>query len=504
MKPSRPDPRLEVQRGAIPRASDIELRRIALPPGVAGDPRLCILHSPFFILHSIRGLLLAALVLAITVDPPAIAQSARGDGTLAFSVSGQFIVTGSAGKSPLLELPAVTTNANFVHLEPAVLSVSAERIKKSLYRLLGIPSVRTWQGPVYLVLRPALWTDENVTVVSRPIDQAWSYYVQLPNVVLADRYLRGLTGALLLEYANRQAAADGHSAEIPDWLIDGLARQMQQDELAGVLLSAPDPSVNDLHPARSPARELDLDPLAKARQVLRRHQALTIDQLDWPGAAQLTGMDDGVYQASAQLFVAELLKLPDGPALLRQMLARLPQCQNWQTAFQKTYQQQFARPLDLEKWWALTVVGFLSHDPGPSWTPGFSAGLLNHLLTVPVEVRASSNSLPGHAEIPLQAVVRQFKPERQVAIFEAHLHDLRLAQLRMAPQFIALTDAYCHTLAAYLGERLDPAPRSTAAHRAPAASVRLNTRQFVKTLDVLDARRRTLEAAAQPGLVGNF
>ena len=63
------------------------------------------------------------------------AQTSFPDTSLARSVSGQFIVTGVPSHlagSRLAAMPAVATNADFVRLEPALLAVSAERIKESL------------------------------------------------------------------------------------------------------------------------------------------------------------------------------------------------------------------------------------------------------------------------------------------------------------------------------------------------------------------------------------
>ncbi len=455
------------------------------PAGPPGPP------SSFFILHSSFLLLLLALL----VPAPARAQILPGDSQLALSYSGQFVITGSADKSPLLSLPAVTTNAAFINLEPAVLSVSSERIKQSLYRMLGLPSVRDWQGKIYLNLHPALWTDENVTVMARPIDQTWSYHVQLPDVVQTDRFLRGMTGALLLEIANRHNTANGHCANLPAWLIDGLSRQLLQDELARVVLTVPNSPLNLPDRPRKSGQERNLDSLATARQILRNHPALTYDQLAWPSEDQLAGADGGVYHASAQLFVAEILKLKDGPARLRQMLEILPRNYNWQLAFQSVFRQEFPRPLDLEKWWALTVIDFLAHEPGPAWTPTYSASRLNELLQVPVAIRASSNSLPTHATIPLQAVVRDFKLDEQFAILETRLRDLRVAQFRMSSQFIALNDEYCQVIAGYLGERLGPAPRASSAHHPVPTPVRLKPAEYVRRLNALDARRQTVEAA---------
>jgi len=308
-----------------------------------------------------------------------------------------------------------------------------------------------------------------------------------------------MTGALLLELANRQTATDGHCADIPVWLIDGLSRQLLQDELAKVVLSVPDSAPVRSSPNRGTTQQRDLDSLADARHILRGHPALTYDQLCWPTEAQLDGADDGVYHASAQLFVAELLKAKNGPARLRHLLEILPQDYNWQIAFQSAFHEEFPAPLDLEKWWALTVIDFLSHDPGPAWTPSYSASRLNELLQIPVAVRVSSNSLPTHATIPLQAVVRDFKLDQQYDILETRLRDLRIAQFRMARQFIALNDEYCQVIAGYLGERLGPAPRSSSVHHPVPTPVRMKSPEFVRRLNALDARRQMVEASLNRG-----
>jgi hypothetical protein len=427
---------------------------------------------------------------------PARAQDFPVEGTLAGSFTGQFIVTGSPVKSPLLALPVVATNADWVRLDPAVLAVSAERIKQSLYRLLGGVSVRDWQGKIFLVLHPALYADETVTVVARPIDLNWSYQVQLPDVVQRARFLRGLTSVLLLEMANRQKTGDGHSAEIPAWLIDGLSRHLLQDELADVVLSTPNPLPDNPRPGWLAPKAHELDPLANARRVLRQHPALTVEQLSWPAEAQLSGQDDGVYCASAQLFVAELLKVSNGPGRLREMLADLPECYNWQTAFQDVFRDQFHRPLDVEKWWALEVVGFLSRDPGAPWTAAESAGRLDELLRVPVQIRVSSNTLPEHVEIPWQMAISKLARAGQMAVFETRLRDLRIAELRMTPKCHALAEDYCRVLEGYLGERTQPLPRQISKANQGTGALRQPAGKTIKLLNALDARRRALAAAA--------
>src|SRR5208283_3272794 len=114
------------------------------------------------------------------------------------------------------------------------------------------------------------------------------------------------------------------AAEIPDWLADGLSQQLSTAGSPEIILSAPGQLVDGLPQNRTVTTQRGVDPLADARRVLRDHAALTFDQLSWPTDAQLTGGDGGVYHASAQLFVSELLGLKNGPAHLRAMLAALP------------------------------------------------------------------------------------------------------------------------------------------------------------------------------------
>ena len=410
------------------------------------------------------------------------------------SASGQFIVTGPAPSSPPTFLPGGAANTNLVRLEPALLSVSAERIKQSLWHELGIAPDTPWQGKIFLALHPAQSPDENVAIVAQPFLGGWSYRVELPDVLPQARFLRVMTGVLLLELANRHATTN-RATEIPAWLADGLSRQLSDTGLPEVVLSAPGKLVNGLPQTRLVATRRGLDPLADARRVLRDHAALTFAQLSWPTDAQLQGADGGGYLASAQLFVSGLLDLKNGPAHLRAMLAALPGCYNWQTAFQSAFRENFPRPLDVEKWWALQVVGFLAHGPGPRWTPAVSREKLDEILSVPVEVWTASNALPARTEVSLQAVIRNFEPAQQTAVLQTKLRDLELAQLRMAAPLAVLTDEYRRAVASYLGQNKEIRYPAWSKHPYPQKT---SARATLKKLDALDARRRTIEASIKP------
>lgn len=405
------------------------------------------------------------------------------------SISGQFIIP-----QPEQTPPRIGTATNFVRLEPALLAVSAERIKDLVWHKLDIKG--PWRGQIYLVLHRAQSPDEAVTIRSQPFNGGWNYRVELPGVVLPTRFVRAMTGVVLLEFANRNALA--RSSEIPAWLVDGLSQDLLAAGSPEVLLSPPEKLVNGLPVTRLEKTQRGVDPLAAARRVLKNHPALTFEQLNWPTGAQLDGDDGGVYRASAQLFVSEVLDRKDGPARLRTMLESMPRYYNWQVAFRSAFREEFPTPLDLEKWWALAVVNFAARDPGPGWTLAVSRAKLDEILRVPAEIRTASNSLPAHTEISLQSVIHNLEPARQTTILRTKLRDLDLAQLRVARPYAGLTAEYRQVISSYLGDRPANAPRPSWVARVYRSWRKPSAATTVKKLDALDAERRKIEATAKP------
>jgi hypothetical protein len=192
-----------------------------------------------------------------------------------------------------------------------------------------------------------------------------------------------------------------------------------------------------------------------------------------------------------------LLDLKNGHAHLRTTLQSLPHFYNWQTAFQNAFSADFPRPLDLEKWWALQVVGFAAQDPGARWTPAVSREKLDEILSVPVEMRTASNTLPSRMEISLQAVIRNFDSPKQTMILQTKLRDLELAQFRMASQLAVLTAEYRLALASYLGQDKQTGPVFHGNKRA-LVPLKASSGATLKKLDALDAKRRTIEATIKP------
>ncbi|HUC86228.1 MAG TPA: hypothetical protein VL970_13610, partial [Candidatus Acidoferrales bacterium] len=203
-----------------------------------------------------------------TTDPDSVA-----------SFSGQFVISRVQEAAPLYQDPSLFADTNLLRLKPAVLAVAAERFKSSLWRQLGFPANATWSGKIYFSIHPARSANDTVTITSTPFLNRWDYRVDLPDRISKARYARALSGALLLEIANRQAPRDGHSAELPPWLVDGLAQQVLAADGDQVVLSAPTKKDEEFAVNRLTRTERGWDPLVSARRVLQNGRPLTFDQL---------------------------------------------------------------------------------------------------------------------------------------------------------------------------------------------------------------------------------
>src|ERR1039458_5141087 len=178
------------------------------------------------------------------------------------SVSGQFIVIGANPVPPSVRPSLTVTNAEWVRLEPALLAVSAERVKQSLWRALGIDTMTQWRGRIFLALHPAESPDENVAIISARFAGVWNYRVELPDVLSRTRLARALTGVVLLELANRDNPGD-HSPEIPAWLTEGLAQLLLSTGAPEMIMSSPDKLVNGLPENQIVVVKRGVDALAK-------------------------------------------------------------------------------------------------------------------------------------------------------------------------------------------------------------------------------------------------
>ena len=141
------------------------------------------------------------------------------------SASGQFTVIGAklAVRRPPPGTPSPTPNWSGSNPRCWPFPPSASRNRSGAS--WALTPLTPWRGRIFLALHPAASPDENVTIISTRFAGVWNYRVELPDVLSRTRLTRALTGAVLLELANRDNSGD-RSAEIPAWLTEGLSQQL--------------------------------------------------------------------------------------------------------------------------------------------------------------------------------------------------------------------------------------------------------------------------------------
>jgi hypothetical protein len=415
------------------------------------------------------------------------------------SMSGQFVVRTANGISKLpstaSSTPASDGNDETITLSPSLAAVSCERIKQAVWRELELSG--NWGGKILITLRPARGSNDTVTVVCSRFNNGWNYQMDMPQTVTKRRFMRAIVQTLLLEFANRNGGR--RSAEIPHWLSEGIVQTLLSGSETELMPPPPEKSVNGVMITRSiiekskisPVDGSMIEPLDAARGILSENPPLSVKQISWPTDQQLTGMDGGVYEKSAQLFTTELMRLDDGPSCFRTMLAELAGCYNWQTAFFRAFKSHFTDLLDLEKWWALQMVYFTGHDPMHRLTLEESRQKLDEALIVTAQLRRQASELPVPTDVPLQTVIKEWDFASQKIVLYENVTALDRLRFHVAPELTDLVSDYHRTLAGYLDQRTKAsyAQTSTRFHGLTVASAVWDT---VRKLDKLDRQRAAL------------
>jgi hypothetical protein len=434
--------------------------------------------------------LVCALLVWVPVD--GVRAQLAGPGVfLSRSLSGQFVVQ-SAPVSFVPPLVGILENdTNYVRLDPALLTVSCERIKQILSRELNLTA--GWRGKILLKMYPAESADDPVTIDAEEFRDGWQYRVSLPTLVQRERYARSIVAVLLLELANRNVRE--HSAELPTWLTEGLGREMFASHQREIILEPPRLSSSGLRISTLLVNARRENPLDQAHRELGAGSALSFQQLSWPEPDQLAGERGELYRSSAQLFVHQLLRLPDGPARVRSMIEDLSQYYNWQFAFLHAFRDTFPRLLDVDKWWSLQLVHFTGRELAENWGQEESWQKLDELVRSAVQIQIGTNELPLHAEVTLQTIVRDWPPPRQTLALETKLRELQMLRPRLAGELAPLVDDYCRTIESYV-QNLNHTGFVLPFRKQ--AILRRNAHETVQHLDELDALRASLQPIQKP------
>ena len=420
------------------------------------------------------------------------------DASMVGGVSGQFFVSARSSSTPG-QSKELAVEPNMVTLQPALTAVSCERTKQELLRLLGMRD--QWQGKIFVTLQAAQSTDDCAVVAPERFAGNWNYGVWLPDVVDRDRFVEAVVRVCLVEIANRNATS--RSTEIPEWLVQGFTRQLIGASAEPLVLAPPDEKVNGLNvkrlrvelsdnPMLSGPNMRKMNPLADAIATIHTNSPLSFDELSWPTDEELSGSERDIFNSSAQLFVAELLRLKNGPASLRTMLGELSGHLNWQLAFLDAFHGTFESALDVEKWWSLELVQFSGRDLLHLWTPEESWRQMDAFFRFPIDVQIGPGA-PMRTEIKFQTIIRGWSRARQLEMLKQKLWDLDLLRMHLAPEFIPLVDDYRRVLQGYYNKRF------ASGHMLPQSAPLMTkaVEEAVQQLDALDDRRAAMRPEAQ-------
>jgi hypothetical protein len=407
------------------------------------------------------------------------------------SSSGQFVVRGPA-------LAQLSTNSGFadstlIELDPNILAVTCERIKQALLRELTLADL--WRGRVYVQINSALSTNQAPLVFAKPYLNGWQYQVELARSIEKPKLVSGLVQVLLMEIANRSAGL--RSAEIPLWLSEGVAQALVHESEMDLVVPHPQRNFNLVNlswQARQAARR---DPLGEARGRLQTHASLSFTRLGdgLPNSAPEETWK--TFQASAQLFVSELLWLPGGRSRLVEMLYELPFYLNWQSAFLNAFRGLFPRLLDVEKWWAVTITHFTGQDPTQAWAMPVALQKLDEALHPPVLISASRKDMPQRSRMSVQRIIKEWDYLRQRIVLKGVTAQLFSVRLKSPPELVALVEEYRAAIENYLAKR-DQSGMARSLPGLPPLRADFLVAEIVKKLDELDAKRAAVSVTNAP------
>ncbi len=415
------------------------------------------------------GVWLALAFVAVLMAPSTSALAASRS---VQSVTRQFFVSATA-ESTARTAAVIPVSTNLIALDSGVLAILAERIKESLLRELGAPD--QWRGKIHFILHPATPGTIPVFVQNIRFTDAWQYQVDLHDRVDAAQLTRVVVQSLLQEMANRNAGQ--RAAELPVWLVEGLSAQVLQ---GGGPTLVPQPRTRQLYESIAP------DSFQTARTVLMKQAPYTFSDLSLPSAQQVSGEGWPVYQASAQVFVAQLLSLPEGRAQLREFIARLPRYWNSQLAFIESHRAHFGTMLDVEKWWSLAALNFGNRDHFAKWSHAASLARLDDILQVPVEVQPAATAPAQAARLRHQEALEKLEYPAQRALLQRTAGQIQWLQLNAPPDLARLMNDYRVTLLGYLRQRdLAGTEGPRGQPSLPAATAIKEAQQQLDLLDVI-------------------
>jgi hypothetical protein len=248
------------------------------------------------------------------------------------SRTGQFIIRGghsNPNDSPSTALQPLGAPGRFsrirpgdsgdsVALSPALVSVSCEKIKAGIVRLLGLPEGH--HGRILIFIRPGYPANQSLLIESTPFADGWQYSISVPESIAWPRFVRGIVEAVLLDAANPDPGRN--LAPIPLWLSEG-ASFLLINKSGRELVPEPNREFKD-------ARR-GMDPSAAIMNRLEGQSPMEFSALSLPSDSTVSDAARfSAFQASSALLVHELGRLGGPQTPIRSLIQALQGHLNWQ------------------------------------------------------------------------------------------------------------------------------------------------------------------------------
>jgi hypothetical protein len=410
------------------------------------------------------------------------------------SLSRQFVVHDPAVLDSYS--PEIGSQGQFVktiQLDPALLAVSCERIKKTFLGRLRLKD--EWRGRMVIFLHHARSRDENILVRAETFEGNWIYTVDMPDMMERTRLISCVVELLVLEMADR---GSDHKAEIPTWLVKGLSREIITTSADELVVESPHSVENGMSIGRVNRNIKANQRLLDLHAGLQNMPTLGIEELSWPGRDLTSDPDGDCFQNSAQLFIHELLELPDGLKAMREFIQLLPKYLNWQIAFFKAFGSDFSGSRDLDKWWDLTVVRFTTRDVSQTWPVEVSFSKLNAIIHPGVEIRTTPSQLPMQSSVSLQSIIDGWDVSNQIPVLRQKARELMVLQVGVARSVAPFVEAYRSILEGYVAKRENLANVPIGKHFTNRRTDDF-AQETIEKLNRLDAQRNQLETSNHAG-----
>lgn len=362
------------------------------------------------------------------------------------SHSGQFVIrgeaeaglispvsAGSSGRMPVLTRIQPSGAGDEVVLTPSLVSVSCERIKRDVLRLLRLQD--GYRGRVMIYIVPRFPADRQLTIQSTPFSDGWQYSVTVPEKIAWTRFVRTIVEAVLIEIANRPIP--DNLVVPPLWFSEGVTTLLLGESGRELV-----PELN--REFKDPKRSIN--PLGFAQQKISGSPPLSFERLSFPTEADISSdASFSIFQGSSAIFLHELIGSSGAANPAGQFLANLTGSLNWQKVLLDCLQPRFQSALEIEKWWAVQSASRILRDPSKLWSKEAAQAHLASILMETTSAAVGTNAPAGRQNQRLSEIVLGLPFDAQTEVL-----DRKIAQLKnlflLAPADMIDVVRDCHDL----------------------------------------------------------